>query len=320
MLHGQFVIRYPDLPRGGPEPDGDTVKFRPDSPVLVEALSRRSGTPADLGARGVSIRLEGVDALETHFADTHQETAGARQARDVLLEQLGFTDVRYYSDLPNKVESADQDALRGHVLSNGIDGNGRVIGFVYPGDPAEADGAWVFVDEPRVDLSANALLLAQGLVYPAFYSTLPASLRDHLAGASRAARAARPALGLWPRSTADPDGPVEVRDLASLETLVLWPKLFRRLVPYLAAGFTDLDSLDAWLRADPVNRDDALYLLDRRERGNLHDVVRASGHAVQLTVWPEDFVIEPDPAPSGGTGGPALWAGRTAGDAWPAGH
>ena len=29
LLAGEFVIRYPDLPRGGPEPDGDTVKFRP---------------------------------------------------------------------------------------------------------------------------------------------------------------------------------------------------------------------------------------------------------------------------------------------------
>src|SRR5215207_4719915 len=38
LLRGSFVIRYPDLPRQGPEPDGDTVKFRPDTPALVEAL------------------------------------------------------------------------------------------------------------------------------------------------------------------------------------------------------------------------------------------------------------------------------------------
>lgn len=29
LLRGEFVIRYPDLPREGPEPDGDTVKFAP---------------------------------------------------------------------------------------------------------------------------------------------------------------------------------------------------------------------------------------------------------------------------------------------------
>ena len=77
LLAGDFVIRYPDLPRGGPEPDGDTVKFAPDSPALVERLRRLSGNAPDLNARGISVRLEAIDALETHFAETHQELAGA---------------------------------------------------------------------------------------------------------------------------------------------------------------------------------------------------------------------------------------------------
>jgi endonuclease YncB( thermonuclease family) len=295
LLRGRFVIRYPDLPRQGPEPDGDTVKFEPDTPALVETLPRRSGTPADLGLRGISIRLEAIDALETHFAGAHQELEGANAAREALLANLGFTNVRFFPDEPNKVESADQDSVRGHVLSNGIDANGRVIGFVHPGDPVARDGAEVFVDEALVDESVNALLLGRGLVYPAFYGTLPASLREHLAQASRAARAAQPPLGLWPRATGDPDGPAQVPGLAQLQTLVLWPKLFRRIVPYLAAGFPDFDGFDGWLRADPVNRDDALFLLDRLEPGNVHDVVSASGDSVALTVWPEDFVIEPDP-------------------------
>jgi hypothetical protein len=295
VLRGEFVIRYPDVPRQGPEPDGDTVKFRPDTPALVESLPRRSGTPADLGPRGVSVRLEAVDALETHFGDTHQELAGANAARDLLLAELGFTNVRFFADLPNKVESADQDSIRGHVLSNGIDANGRVIGFVYPGDPTAADGSTVFVDEALVDASVNSVLLGRGLVYPAFYGTLPASLRHHLAAASRAARAAQPPSGIWSRAAGDPDGPAEVGDLTQLQTLVLWPKLFRRIVPYLAAGFDGFDEFDAWLRADPVHRDDALFLLDRLEPGNMHDVVHGAGDEIQLTAWPEDFVIEPDP-------------------------
>jgi hypothetical protein len=31
----------------------------------------------------------------------------------------------------------------------------------------------------------------------------------------------------------------------------------------------------------------------------MHDVIRADGQLVQLTVWPEDFIIDPDPAPPG---------------------
>ena len=44
--------------------------------------------------------------------------------RDELLAELGFTNVVFFNDLPNKVQSADQDSIRGHVLSNGIDANG----------------------------------------------------------------------------------------------------------------------------------------------------------------------------------------------------
>jgi endonuclease YncB( thermonuclease family) len=304
LLRGSFVIRYPDLPRAGPEPDGDTIKFLPDTPALVEALPRRSGTPPDLNARGISVRLEAIDALETHFAETHQELAGANAARDELLRLLGFTNVVFFDDLPNKVQSADQDATRGHVLANGIDANGRLIAFVYPGEHPGPDGRVVFVDEALVDQSLNAQLLAAGHAYPAFYATLPVDLRTHLAKVSETARAAQPPVGLWPRSTADPDGPATIRDLAGLEQLVIWPKLFRRLVPYLAAGFPNFDGFDGWLRADPVNRDDELFLLDRLERGNMHDVVRGVGQQIQLTVWPEDFVISPDPIPGGGSTGP----------------
>jgi hypothetical protein len=299
LLRGSFVIRYPDLPRGGPEPDGDTIKFLPDSPALVEVLPRISGRAPQINARGISVRLEAIDALETHFGETHQELVGANAARDTLLAQLGFTGVTFWPDLPNKVQTADQDFLRGHVLSNGIDANGRMIGFVYPADPAEPDGSAVFVDNDLVDASVNALLLTAGHAYPAFYATLPASLRSHLATKSRAARAAERPEGLWPRSTADPNGPAGIADLAALEQLVMWPKLFRRIVPYLAAGFRNFDDFDAWLRADPVDRDDQLFLLDRLEHGNMHDVIQATGAQIQLTVWPEDFIISPDPAPAG---------------------
>jgi hypothetical protein len=126
LLRGSFVIRYPDLPRQGPEPDGDTVKFLPDTPALVEGLPRRSGTPPDINARGISVRLEAVDALETHFGETYQELAGANAARDELLRLLGFTNVVFFDDLPNKIQSADHDAIRGHVLSSS--GGRRVAG------------------------------------------------------------------------------------------------------------------------------------------------------------------------------------------------
>lgn len=169
-------------------------------------MPRRSGRPPDINARGISVRLEAIDALETHFEETHQELAGANRARDEMLQRLGFTNVQYFDDLPNKVKSADQDSIRGHVLSNGVDANGRLIAFIYAGEHPGPDGTAVFVDQALVDQSINAALLAAGHAYPAFYATLPATLRSHLAGVSTTARTAQPPAGLWPRSTADPNG------------------------------------------------------------------------------------------------------------------
>lgn len=111
-----------------------------------------------------------------------------------------------------------------------------MIGFVYPGDAGGTDGAQVFVGEALATASVNAHLLAAGHAYPAFYGTLPADLRDTLAGLSAAARDAQPPLGLWARATDDPSGAARVADAAALEDLVMWPKLFRRIVPYFAAG------------------------------------------------------------------------------------
>jgi hypothetical protein len=98
VLRGSFVIRYPDLPRQGPQPDGDTVKFKPDTPALVDTLPRRSGRPAQINSRGISVRLEAIDALETHFDNDHQELAGGTAARDALLARLEFTVVTSFPD------------------------------------------------------------------------------------------------------------------------------------------------------------------------------------------------------------------------------
>ncbi|HEY4992723.1 MAG TPA: hypothetical protein VII33_11645, partial [Nakamurella sp.] len=81
VLRGSFVIRYPDQPRQGPQPDGDTVKFQPDTPGLVDTLPRCSGTPAQINSRGMSVRLEAIDALETHSDNDQQESIRRRHRR-----------------------------------------------------------------------------------------------------------------------------------------------------------------------------------------------------------------------------------------------
>ena len=89
-----------------------------------------------------------------------------------------------------------------------------------------------------------------------------------------------------------------------LEGLVIWPKLFRRIVPYLASGFPDFDSFDSWLRADPVHRDDELFPLDRLERGNMHDVVCGVGNKSSSRSGPRTSSSAPTRQRGGGGTGP----------------
>ena len=298
LIKGEFHIFYPDNPRQGPEPDGDTLKFRPDNPALVEALRSPGGSGPRFNRKGmVNLRFEGIDALETHFDDMHQHLGFAEAARDSVLRQAGFGQVTFWDDLPFKVKTVEHHPRRGYVHAKDLDPHGRVIAFVYAGDSSDVDGSEVFVDAATAEQSFNAQLLVEGLVYPAFYSTLPIDLKDRLAALAVAAR--NGAVGLWPQATASVDQSAAVSGLDALQDLVIWPKLFRRLARFFAGGHSNLSGFDAWLRADPRDRDDRL-LLPNRELGNMHDVIEVTGNRIRMTERPEDLIVVPDDFVLGG--------------------
>ena len=87
-----------------------------------------------------------------------------------------------------------------------------------------------------------------------------------------------------------------IGDLAKLETLILWPKLFRRLATYFSEGYTGLGGFDTWIRQDPIHRDDTLRLPDG-EKGNMHDTYIVNGDSLKLKFNPEELLITPDPKP-----------------------
>jgi hypothetical protein len=296
LISGSFYILYPDLPNNGPEPDGDTINFLPDHDELILALPRFSGRAPDrrhLGTYGV--RFEGIDTLETHFENRHQKLAPAEAARDRMLELAGFRDVRFLASNRNKVQSAEEHPLRGHLLANGIESNGRVLGLVYPGDSALGveDGDRVFVDEALLGRSLNAALVREGLAYAELYSTMPLALMLELRRLIAAARAA--GAGHWPTEDVTRGRRAQIGGLADLSSMVIFPKLFRRLVKYFRAGFPDLASFDTWMRADPIERDDRA-LLPTGEIGNLHDLYDVGPGGMELNFLPEELTFDPDPA------------------------
>lgn len=294
LVKGRFWIHYPDRPRSGPEPDGDTVRFEPAQPSIVSALPRHSGVGPSFNARGlIAVRYEGIDALETHFAEAHQKLAFANAGRDENLRMLGFTGVEFFSDLPNKVRAVAAHPLDGSVLANGIESNGRLLGLVFPGGTEEADGTNVFVDTQRLEASINMRLVQAGLAYFEPYDTMPMSLVTH--GRSLAAIARTSNVGMLGQEDVGVGKAAVIADLARLQELVMWPKLFRRLVSYFSAGNVGLTGFDDWIRDDPVRRDDTLRLPDG-EKANMHDTYGIDGNSLSLTYNPEQLLIEPDPA------------------------
>jgi endonuclease YncB( thermonuclease family) len=302
LIKGSFHIHYPENPRSGPEPDGDTIKFQPINKQLIERLPKPN-MAAKFNQNGItSIRFEGIDTLETHFdveGDTyHQQIELALEERDALLRQLGFRNIVYF---PNsfKVESVDNHPVQGYILSNGLDTYGRTIAFVFAGDHPSVDGSSIFLTPQMLDNSMNIFMLQQGQAYPAFYLTMPAELREHLKEIAVAARNA--SVGVWAADTANTTESAHIPNRDTLQQLALWPKLFRRLAAYFQTN-TGLSALDGWLRADPRNRDDRL-LLPNLELGNMHDMIKVTAaDNIGLNYAPENVVIVPDdyqlPAPT----------------------
>lgn len=227
VIKGRFhVVGY--------SPDGDSIRFAPDD---LGTLGRLGGFRPKVNARGhVQLRVEAIDTLETHYSPPsgggvyHQPDALARAATDRLLDFAGVTNLRW-DDGRRTVLAAD-DGTPGHVLSRAVEKNGRPIAFVFAGDPPEADGDDVFLDAALLRGSYNHAALAEGLAYPTFYKGLFGDLRDVLAGASAAARAA--GLGVW--LTDGTNAGFDARDLTVITRDVpILPKLFRRLTEYMVS-------------------------------------------------------------------------------------
>ena len=295
VIKGRYWINYPDQPRRGPEPDGDTIRFEPENIDLVRKLPWFSGRGPEFNARGnIAVRYEGIDALETHFRGAHQQLHYALAARDENLRLLGFRNISYFPNLPNIVSSVDTNPLEGFVIANGIESNGRLLGLVFPGTTDRSDGSKPFVDSALLDQSINAQLVMSGLAYVEPYDTMPLSLVQLLRQLIRVSRHNR--AGLFAAEDVTTNAMTEVADRTALQRLVMWPKLFRRLLAYFAEGHAGLTRFDEWVRADPIGRDDTLRLPDG-EKGNIHDTYVVNANALQLRFNPEDVLIAPDPGP-----------------------
>jgi endonuclease YncB( thermonuclease family) len=269
-------------------PDGDTIRFEPDDRAALGTL----GKDARFNARGhVPLRLEGIDALESHYSPPSgggalsQPMPLARAATDFLLDFVGIRDVVWTSERRSIVSATD--GAVGHILSRSVDKYGRLIAFSYAGDVDEQDGTEVFLDATRLGTSYNQSALGEGLVYPTFYWGLFADLRSALAAKTAEARAER--RGIFARDATQTG--VRVASLASItDEEVVLPKLFRRLSDFLVAT----GSVEGFATAMEANREPVLDLTTSNFT-HFDTFIEQDGNVVRLTRLPEQIVFDPMP-------------------------
>jgi hypothetical protein len=267
------------------QPDGDTVHFLPDVPDEWKLVGGKHPVQVITGGRG-RLRLEGIDALETHYFGVHQPLEHAHAAADEFLKWIGFTDVR--RDPNETITAATPETLPGYVLTRGADSRGRCVALVGRGSPPGVSGTEINVDVPMLRETANHHLISTGLAYPTFYRGLFRDLREELTTVAHQAQAA-PAKGLWPDDVTTQG--VKITGLSTLtDEAVILPKLFRRLVDYLKLGGMPVSCFRAYL----AGKEDLFTVLSTGERHmGLHHVAEiTNGDTVRMTRPSEDLLFD----------------------------
>jgi endonuclease YncB( thermonuclease family) len=266
----------------GKQPDGDSIRFVPDTPELLDSL-RRGWRVRRSGDGSVQLRLEGIDAPETHYG-AFAQPLGA-QARDALLELCGFREIRRDGE---EVVSATPERRPATILSELVDPNGRPVSILLV-DEELPDGEYVEVEEELLGRSANTALLADGSAYLTLYDSCAPPIRA--AFRATAADAREGLLGVWGR---DETAAFELVDQDSIgpEGQLVLPKLFRRCSDYLRTR-TPGETLRDWLRTHgpPERPEDDQVIVGGNVQTRLSELVEQRGTSIEFPVDLLDIVF-----------------------------
>lgn len=262
LIHGKFCPEFGT-------PDGDSVRFTPDDPNQFALLEEESGrklklTTDEYGRDSVQLRYEAIDAMEKDAIPPLPN-----EARDLNLKLLG-----YKKDSPEPY---------GHVLTKGIEKNGRPICFVFSGESEYSDGEMIYLKGAQLRKSVNFKLAKSGMVYPIFYMSLYAELR--LEFSTVIAKAREAGIGVWAedKSLAGLSFKTksDVRDLPPI-----FPKLYRRLQKSVAESVEEfLDELDY--------AGERVAIMSEQRFVRFNDVLSRKGaKQLRMLYRPEDLVFQ----------------------------
>lgn len=126
----------------GFQPDGDSIRFQANKPEHWDFFQWE--TEADKAAKKKQLRVESIDALETHYEGYHQPRPFALAALESLLELLNINSVTYSLSVTQIVDADDGKA--GFIASATTDRFGRPVSYIFPKNAKLTDGA--IMDQP----------------------------------------------------------------------------------------------------------------------------------------------------------------------------
>ncbi|MBL7727433.1 MAG: hypothetical protein JNM68_07110 [Dinghuibacter sp.] len=248
-------------------PDGDSVRFKPNNPKLLNELE---GVKAKLAKGGntmgsVQLRFEGIDAIEK----------GATKPLSVLAKENMLKLIGY--------DSGTNPEPEGYVLARMTDPNGRPLAYVFAGSTARTDGSDVFLDAATLGTSVNYKQMLAGFAYPMYYNTLFAVLREKFNQALNMAKQHN--RGYW--SVDKTLLGVSVTDKSSLATInPVWPKIWRRLEEFLEDQ-NSLDTFSDWLQ----QKNERVILIKQADEIGLADIIKVQGKKVKMLQPPENLMV-----------------------------
>lgn len=272
VIAGTFHVK-------GFEPDGDSIRFKANNPVNWDFFA----WPAGLSKSGMKqLRIEAIDAMETHYDGYHQPRPFALAALESLLELLDIKSVTYSIGVTQIVDATD--GKPGFIAAGSTDRFGRPVSYLFPKKARLTDGAVMESSELPVEASLNFQLAREGLVYPTFYTTTDRMFAEKIrAVISRARKTKR---GLW---SIDRTSDFSIWDVRTLqEDVLILPKLFRRLVAFMDC-YADFNQLEAFMKKQRDN----LVLWDGTKKRSLADLMKFSGRRMQMKTPVEDILFSP---------------------------
>jgi hypothetical protein len=275
-LRGKLVVI-------GKEPDGDSIRFVPDTPDLLRRL-RNAHRVRRSSDGSVQLRLDGIDAPETHYGNLAQPRGP--EARDRLLELCGFTGVQRDGEM---VAAATPERIPAAALSGLADVNGRPVALLLVGGDPPADGSVPPLPGATLRRTINADLLAGGQAYLTLYESTARGIRAELRAV--AAQASAACRGVWAVDATAGFALRRQSDIGPDGALVL-PKLFRRCSDYLRTRDVG-ESLPDWIRThgEPGRPEDDEVIVGGTRRTRLSDLVAQDGDRVAMPVDLLDIVF-----------------------------